>query len=791
VTDVAGLLAGNRLVTVAGPGGVGKTRLAGEVARQVADRFADGVWLVELATVRDPALVGAAVAEVLEIPLAAGKPAAESLAGVLGRLQVLVVLDNCEHVLDAAAVLCAELLPAADDVRVLATSREPLGLAGEARYRLAPLELPGPASADGGGGSEAVALFADRARLLVPGFSLDDETGPVVARLVAHLDGMPLAIELAAARVEALGVGQLAERLDDRFGLLVGGDRTAAPRQRSLAAAVDWSYQLLDEPERRVFRHLAIFPGPFTLDAAAAVAGAAAGPAVLHLVDCSLLAPPHADPDGRARYVMLETLRAFGAGRLAEAGEHDGAAAALARTALTVAEHASAGLRTSAGELAAARWLDAEDASIHQALTWALDHDPGAALRLALALAPWWGLRNRWTAGAADLLRAAAGHSSPGEEAWCASQVWLGRAAHVVGDFSGAIGHFTAAYEALAPGGPSPFLADALNGRAESLLILGQITEGTEDARRALALARELRHLAGQARALNNLHLAAHLSGDTKGALDWARQACQADPADISGSLVRYCRTNLIIGLIQVGELEEARRRCTDELKASQEAGDMFVEAQCLSLMAELEWRAGNLTEGWRSLARALPLASRIGAWIMLTDCLDLCGHLCATAGHWAEAVTMWAAFAARLAEDGTIDMPQSVKEREEPMRRAVRALDPAELRLAQERGAAMTLTTAAEFAALLAAQTVPEPAGAPTAQAAPQPAGPPALTGLSPRERELVTLVARGRTDAQIAGQLYISIRTVRSHLDRIRDKSGCRRRADLTRLALQAGLV
>jgi predicted ATPase len=209
VTDVAGLLAGNRLVTVAGPGGVGKTRLAGEVARQVADRFADGVWLVELATVRDPALVGAAVAEVLEIPLAAGKPAAESLAGVLGRLQVLVVLDNCEHVLDAAAVLCAELLPAADDVRVLATSREPLGLAGEARYRLAPLELPGPASADGGGGSEAVALFADRARLLVPGFSLDDETGPVVARLVAHLDGMPLAIELAAARVEALGWASL------------------------------------------------------------------------------------------------------------------------------------------------------------------------------------------------------------------------------------------------------------------------------------------------------------------------------------------------------------------------------------------------------------------------------------------------------------------------------------------------------------------------------------------------------------------------------------------------------
>jgi predicted ATPase len=443
------------------------------------------VWLVELARVRDPALVGAAVAEVLEIPLAAGEPAAQSLAGVLGRLQVLVVLDNCEHVLDAAAVLCAELLPAADDVRVLATSREPLGLAGEARYRLAPLGLTAAGAADS---SEAVALFADRARLLVPGFTLDGETGPVVARLVAHLDGVPLAIELAAARVEALGVGQLAERLDDRFGLLVGPDRTAVPRQRSLAAAVDWSYQLLDEPERRVFRHLAVFPGPFTLDGAVAVAGAAAGPAVLHLVDCSLLAPPRVDPDDRARYVMLETLRAFGADRLTEAGEQDQAAAALARYALTVAEQAWAGLQVSTGELAAARWLDAEDATTHQALTWALDHDPGTALRLAIALGHWWGLRGRWAMGRALLLQAA-GHAPVGSGAWCTAHIELGRAAINLGDPTAALGHFTAARDALAPGGPSRDLADALSGRCSSLIDLSRIREGTEDARQALTFA--------------------------------------------------------------------------------------------------------------------------------------------------------------------------------------------------------------------------------------------------------------------------------------------------------------
>ena len=321
--------------------------------------------------------------------------------------------------------LCGALLPAADDVRILATSREPVGVAGEARYRVPPLGLPGPGEQAEAGGSEAVALFADRARQADPHFALSRESGPVVARLVRRLDGMPLAIELAAARVEALGVAQLLDRLDDRFGLLVGGDRLAAARQRSLAATVDWSYQLLSEEERRVFRQLSVFPASFTLEAAEAVAGAATGPVVLHLVDCSLLAPPRTGPDGRARYLMLETLRAYAADRLAEAGEQPGAAAALAGHALQVAEQAAAGMQTSAGELAAAQWLDAEDATAHQGLAWALEHDRATALRLAIALAPWWHLRGRLVAGYA-LLRAAAEHAARDGDAWCAAQLWLG-----------------------------------------------------------------------------------------------------------------------------------------------------------------------------------------------------------------------------------------------------------------------------------------------------------------------------------------------------------------------------
>ena len=275
--EVAGLLERHRLVTVTGPGGMGKTRLACEVARVVASRFADGAWLTELAPTGDPAQVPLVVAAALGVREQPGVPVAAAVARVLAGQQLLLVIDNCEHLIGAAAELCAGLLAACDDVRVLATSREPLRVAGEARYRLGPLSLPGEGA--GAAECEAVALFADRARQADARFTLAGATGTAVARLVARLDGMPLAIELAAARVEALGAVQLADRLDDRFGLLSAGDRPAAGRHRSLAAAVEWSYRLLDEGGRRVFRALSVVPGPFTLEAAEAVAGAGAGPA--------------------------------------------------------------------------------------------------------------------------------------------------------------------------------------------------------------------------------------------------------------------------------------------------------------------------------------------------------------------------------------------------------------------------------------------------------------------------------------------------------------------------------
>jgi len=505
VSEVAGLLDRNRLVTVTGPGGAGKTRLAGQVANQVAGRFADGVWLAELAPVRDPAQVPAVVAAALGVREQPGVPAAVVLTRVLARLQLLLLLDNCEHVIGAAAQLCAGLLAACDDVRVLATSREPLRVTGEAGYRLGPLALPGPDDAADAAGCEAVALFAERARQADAHFSLTDGTTAAVARLVARLDGMPLAIELAAARVESLGVAQLLDRIDDRFALLAGGDRLAQGRHRSLAAAVDWSYQLLEERERRVFRQVSVFPGPFTLDGAEAVAGPDAGPIVLRLVDCSLLVPPRAGPDGRSRYVMLETLRAYGAGLLAEAGEQEEAAAALAGYALRVARRAATGLQSGDGELAAARWLDAEDATMRQALAWAVARDPALALPLADALGWWWVLRGR-LAGEYPLLCQAAGGTQVGSGGWCAAQNWLGWAALSSADLAGALGHFTAVRDA-AGRPPSRALTIALAGRAQVLRLMGRTAEAAGDARRSLDLARQIGDPIGELLALAEVSL--------------------------------------------------------------------------------------------------------------------------------------------------------------------------------------------------------------------------------------------------------------------------------------------
>jgi DNA-binding CsgD family transcriptional regulator len=309
---------------------------------------------------------------------------------------------------------------------------------------------------------------------------------------------------------------------------------------------------------------------------------------------------------------------------------------------------------------------------------------------------------------------------------------------------------------------------------------MGRVPEGQQEAHDVLAMARELGYPGGEMVALTALGVAALRLGDIEQALEWHQQASQIDPAQVPARRARECTVPWLQILVAAGQMTTARRSCADGLARARTAGDLTNLVMCLSMAANLDLRVGHVSEAGQYLAETIELCLRNGDRLSLTSCLDVCGHLCAASGRWADALTLWAALAVFMDRGSIADLPEDLRRRQQARQQAVGALAGDCVRAAEERGAAMTLDTAAEYA--LVAITTPR-------QEAAQ--APPELARLSAREQELVTLVARGSTDAQIAAQLYISVSTVRSHLDRIRDKTSCRRRADLTRLALQVGLV
>ncbi|MGC1213311.1 MAG: BTAD domain-containing putative transcriptional regulator, partial [Micromonospora sp.] len=412
---VGELLTRSRLVTLTGPGGAGKTRLAVESGRAATDRFPDGVCLVELAPVTDPAEVPHTVLTALGLReralLVRGRvPAGEAsdplarLIGALAQRNSLLVLDNCEHLLDAAAALVDRLLAACPELRVLATSREPLAITGETVCPVGSLALP-PADADPSAALAypAVRLLADRAVAVRPDFTVDTATVAAVVRICRALDGMPLAIELAAARLRAMTANQVAARLDDRFRLLTGGSRTALPRHQTLRAVVDWSWELLDPGERALWRRMSVFAGGATLETLERVcAGGDLDRAdvldrVAALVEKSLVLVAG---DDEPRYRMLETIREYGLDRLVEAGEADQLRRSHAAEFLALAERADPELR-GPDQL---RWLarlGAEQDNTHTALRWAIGTgDVGTAVRFGAALGWYWWLRGQRADGA-------------------------------------------------------------------------------------------------------------------------------------------------------------------------------------------------------------------------------------------------------------------------------------------------------------------------------------------------------------------------------------------------------
>ena len=365
LATIAGLVRSARLVTLTGVGGVGKTRLAVQTAAGLVGEFPSGVWLVELAPVIDSALVAATVASALGVSVAGGVDSTEAVCRFLAQRRALVVLDNCEHVIVAAAALVDRLLAAGPRVRVLATSREPLDIAGESAWRVPSLSLDGDA--------DALALFAERAGQAQPGFSLDDPaTEESAVAVCRRLDGIPLAIELAAARAKVLSVDQIAAHLDERFRLLTGGGRTAVPRQQTLQGAIGWSYDLLTGPERSLFDTLGVFAGEFDLEAVAAVASLDALEAldlVEQLVNKSMV---EADP-ARDRYRLLETLRQYAWERLVAGGRLDEVRDAHAASFAALAARQARRMGEGGQRLDALDRLDRDYDNLRAALAWLIE----------------------------------------------------------------------------------------------------------------------------------------------------------------------------------------------------------------------------------------------------------------------------------------------------------------------------------------------------------------------------------------------------------------------------------
>ncbi len=428
LAEAAALLRNAQLLTLTGAGGCGKTRLALELAGQLLGDFADGVWPVELAALGEPELVGPAVAQALDTRLASDRAPEVALAGHIGDRQLLLLLDNCEHLVEPVAHLVEALLSHCPNLTVLATSREPLRIPGEVTWRVPSLSLPklgerSPSAPE----AESVRLFTVRAGQAAPGFELDDENAVAVATLCHRLDGMPLAIELAAARVSVLTPAQIVERLDDSLDLLSGGSRTAMTRQQTLRATLAWSFDLLEPDEQILVRRLAVFAGSFGLDAAEDIC--AEDPlqrqevvALLsRLIDKSLV---HVEEGpGDRRYRLLETIRQYAAERLADAGEREGFERRHRDWYVELAESDP----TPAGDLPARdrlRRLDLERDNLRAALATALADDPQVALRLAVALWRFWLMRGylaegyRWLAAS---LAAAPEHTADRARALLAS----------------------------------------------------------------------------------------------------------------------------------------------------------------------------------------------------------------------------------------------------------------------------------------------------------------------------------------------------------------------------------
>jgi non-specific serine/threonine protein kinase len=769
------LQAETRLLTLVGPGGVGKTRLALRLELELGDAFPDGTWLVDLSPIADPALVPQTVGDGLGVRQSQGQSWLVALTRVLRPRRLLLVLDSCEHLLAACAELAEGLLRACPELHVLATSLQPLGVAGETTWRVPPLAVPtaGVSSVQELDTSEAVRLFVARVQAHLPGFALAEHNAAVVAEICRRLDGLPLALELIAPRVESLGLVEVAARLADRFALVVGPNRTAPARQRTLQAALEWSCSLLDEDERVLLRRLGVFVGGWTLEAAEAVCSGQAPTAASvvdvlgRLVSKSLVVAEHEEL--MVRYRLLETVRAYALRQLSAAGEREAMRGVHAAYTLQVAER----LEFLSLDSAQAAVLRAEEGNLRAALEWTVEQGQAdLGLRLVSRACPIW---------------LHSGHLAEGRS-------WLGRLLAL-----------PSAAEANAA------RADALNADAQLLLTMGSFASAYSRGQQALREQRAHGDERGVGLALTVLGNMALQRGDLAEARVLHSEA--AERLRPLGSPAVNLR-QLALVACEVGDAPLAQRLIAELEAIGQTRNDPFALSTARYEKGLLAVARGETAAASDLLEQALRLVRSTGYHTGLVYTLTALGHVRLTQGRRETALPLFAEVirlvqasgervrliralegvarglaqtdadaAVRLAGAadaqrraiGAVPWPSERRYLDSWLVQTRRGLGPSAYQRAWDDGQASTLAQAVSLAE--AFLVVAPSAGAPSA--------------LTTREQEVAILLAHGLTNKEIAAELVLSPATVRSHVEHILDKLNLHSRAQIAAWATQQGLL
>jgi len=746
LAEVKRMLAKSWLLTLTGAGGSGKTRLAIEVAKELVSAYRDGVWLVELAGLSEPELVAQEVAAALGVRERPDRPLVSTLIDALRYEEMLLVLDNCEHLLGAVARLAKALLKVCPSLRILATTREPLGVEGETEWRVPTLSKPDsqrpPAVAELSG-YESVRLFLDRARQRNPAFALTQNNAWAVAQICERLEGIPLAIELAAARVGVLSVEQIARRLEGSVKLLAAGSRTMDPRHQTLRATLDWSYELLDEAERDLFERFSVFMGGWTLKAAEVI-GAGDGieeedvlGLLSELIDKSLVVSEPGD-NGAMRYRILEPIRQYAQDKLEESEEEvEAAKRRHASFFLALAEKAESELEGPQQQ----EWLerlDKEHDNLRAALSWALDQgEAELGLRLGGALGWFWWLR---------------GHSSEGRR-------WL----------EAALMNLDAASE--------PTQAKGLTKAGRMVWEQGDSERAAALSEEGLALSRELGDTAGIVDALVNLGIIALFQ------TNFERVSALLEEAVALQRTVIALQTLGLVAVCQ-RDCERAMALHEETLALSRKIGDKSGTTLSLFLGALAALGLGNHRRVRELCAQGLEQCQHLGVKRGISNNLRILAALASSQGRPVRSARLWGAAEALYEAIGTTLSPAE-RLHFEPYIDADRAqLNQAMWEAAWAEGRAMTPEEAVEYA--LSEEEKPLPSVSPPPEESLDGRQPAKLTR---RQQEVAALVGRGLTNRQIAEELSISERTVDAHLREILGKLGLDSRVQIAAWVAEQG--